>query len=84
MEREAEASRMVLKTFLENYNRSLGKSELQDSDVEIISHANIPFDPSYPNKILVFALSIVCSLMMGLFMAIILEKGRRQKKYLGS
>jgi len=78
MEREAEASRMVLKTFLENYNRSLGKSELQDSDVEIISHANIPFDPSYPNKILVFALSIVCSLMMGLFMAIILEKGRRQ------
>lgn len=74
MEREADASRMVLKTFLENYNRSLGQRELEDSDVEIISDANIPFEPSYPNKILIFALSIIASLIMGIFIAVILEK----------
>ncbi len=78
MERDAQAARMVLKSFLENYNRSLGQTELNDSNVEIISDANIPFEPSYPNKILIFALSIIASLIMGLFIAIILEKTRLQ------
>lgn len=74
MERDAEASRMVLRSFLETYNRSLGKSELQSSEVEIISHASIPFEPSYPNKLLIFALSVIISMIFGVFIAVILEK----------
>ena len=80
LEREAEASRLVLKTFLESYRRSLGKNELQDSDVDIISHASVPTQESYPNRMLIFALSIFVSLMMGMFFAIIAEKLSSLKK----
>lgn len=74
LEREAEASRLVLKTFLESYNKSIGKAQLEESGVEIISHASVPTIAAYPNKMLIFALSIFTSLIMGIFLVIILEK----------
>lgn len=74
LEREAEASRLVLKTFMEAYKRSLDRSELLESNVDVISYAAIPLDPSYPNKILLLSLSIFVSLLLGVFLAFITER----------
>jgi len=74
LEREAESSRLVLRTFLETYKRTAGKEALQDADIEVISYAAVPYEPSYPNKKLILSLGAFVSLFFGLALAVFVEK----------
>ena len=76
LEREAEASRLVLKTFMEAYKRSLGKTDLLESNIDVISYATRPIESSYPNKTLLLSLSVFVSLLLGVFLAFIAERIR--------
>jgi len=74
LERESEASQMVLKTFLETYKKTLGRNDLQDPGAKILSHASIPQEPSSPKKALIISLGTFLSLLMGFMAALIVGK----------
>lgn len=74
LEREAEASKMVLKTFLETYKKTLGRDDLQDSGAHVLSYANVPLEPSSPNKALILSLGTFVSFLTGLLVALFAEK----------
>ena len=72
LNREVQASQNTLQSFLEEYNKSVDKDLTLDSDVKIISFANVPVKPSTPDKRLIFALGILTTLM-GSFFAVLLR-----------
>lgn len=74
LEREAESLRLVLRDFAESYRNSIGKHELQESNVSIISYAAVPLQASFPNKKLLLSLSVLLSLFLGVIFAVIIEK----------
>ncbi len=74
LEREVDSSRLVLKTFLETYKRSVGRDGLQASGVKVISDASVPQVPSYPNKLLFIALGAFLSLFLTVVFIVLVEK----------
>ncbi|MBX2834994.1 MAG: polysaccharide biosynthesis tyrosine autokinase [Micavibrio sp.] len=75
LEREAEASRMVLATLMQTYNKSIGQNDtLESLGINVLSYANVPYTPAYPNKPLLFSLAVFISLSLGLIIAILIEK----------
>lgn len=73
LEREAESSRVLLETFLSRFKETTNQEDLQKADARIISDAEVPVDPSFPNKKLILAVALVLSLMIGLGLAFLLE-----------
>ena len=74
LDREAEASRMVLKTFLETYKKTLGRNDLQEPGAQVLSYANVPLEPSSPNKALITSLGAFVAFLTGLLVALFAEK----------
>lgn len=74
LEREAASTRLIFDTFLQSYKRSDSKEELEEAEARIISYASPPQIPSYPNSPLMISLSGALSLMIGLALAVLLEK----------
>lgn len=74
IEREAEASRLILDTFLQTYKRNNEQEELQEPEARVISYAAIPNRPSYPNVMLVLSMAAALSLFLGLALVLLLEK----------
>ncbi|WPL11517.1 GumC family protein [Thiorhodovibrio litoralis] len=73
LEREAESSRVLLETFLSRFKETSNQEDLQQADARIISDAEVPSAPSFPNKKLILAVALVLSLMLGLGLAFLLE-----------
>lgn len=73
LEREAETSRVLLETFLSRFKETSNQDEMQQADARIISEAQVPTGPSFPNKKLIMAVVLVLSLMVGLGLAFLLE-----------
>ncbi|MEM7617853.1 MAG: polysaccharide biosynthesis tyrosine autokinase, partial [Pseudomonadota bacterium] len=73
-EREAEVARLLFDRFLESYKRSDEQEKIQDADARIISYATVPPRPSFPNKKLIFAISLLLSAVTGLIVSVIFEK----------
>lgn len=73
LEREAESSRVLLETFLSRFKETSNQEDLQQADARIISAAQVPVEPSFPNKKLILAVALVLSLMVGLGLAFLLE-----------
>ena len=75
LEREAEANRLLLTTFLSRFKEMSSQQDpdVHKPDVTIISTANIPVKPSFPKKIPILALSIVASGFVGLLLVFFVE-----------
>lgn len=73
LEREAEASRALLEDFLGRAKETRLQQSIQQSDARIISHAEVPLYPSFPNKRLLLGLAGLLSGLLGLFLAFIAE-----------
>ncbi|NKN34551.1 GumC family protein [Marichromatium bheemlicum] len=73
LERDAESSRVLLETFLSRFKETSNQEDLQQADARIISEAQVPVVPSFPNKKLIVAVALVLSLMIGLGLAFLLE-----------
>jgi capsular exopolysaccharide synthesis family protein len=73
LEREAESSRVLLETFLSRFKETTNQQDLQKADARIISDAQVPVAPSFPNKTLMLAVALVLSSMVGLGLAFLLE-----------
>ncbi len=77
LEREAAANRAVFETFLNRFKET-EQIGFEQPDARIVYEADIPTDPSFPNKRLLLAVAFVGSLGIGLglvYVAEILETG---------
>ena len=74
-EREAEANRILLANLLARQSEAVSQEDLdfQQADARIISYADIPLEPSYPNKVAVVALLFVGSTVLGLLLILLVE-----------
>jgi polysaccharide biosynthesis transport protein len=76
LEREANAARNLLETFLEQAQQLRSQDDIgtQRTDASIISAAAIPRFPSYPRKTLALAAAIVVGGVVGVLLALLLER----------
>lgn len=73
LEREAEANRVLLETFLARFKETTNQQDIQQADARIISRADTPIFPSFPNKRLIMVLVIFASAGLGVGLAFLLE-----------
>jgi capsular exopolysaccharide synthesis family protein len=65
----ATSSRSMYEAFLGRLNQSQGREGIQAPDARVISNAEVPASPSYPQTGLVIGLSIPAGLLLGLALA---------------
>jgi len=70
---EAAASRSLLDTFLANLDRTALQLDLVQPDARILSRAEAPTWPSYPQRRILLALAVLTSLMVSLAIVFALE-----------
>jgi capsular exopolysaccharide synthesis family protein len=73
LEREAQASRVLLETFLARFKETTSQEGLQQADARIISRADVPTIPSFPKKKLSLLLVIFASASIGVGLVFLLE-----------
>lgn len=73
LELEAATSRALFETFLTRYKEIANQNNLQQPDARIISRADPPETPSYPNKPLLLFLAFVASTVLGFILAFLVE-----------
>lgn len=75
LEREAEANRKILETFLSKFKSTLTQKdiEVQQPNAQILSRAITPVEPSFPKKIPLLALAFVGSAIIAMIIIIIRE-----------
>lgn len=76
LEREANANRTLLETFLARFKETSTQEDLdiQQADARIISFAEPPVAPSFPKKRLIIALVVVGSTLLGILLAFVVER----------
>jgi succinoglycan biosynthesis transport protein ExoP len=72
-QREAQANHALYDRLLARAKETSIESGLQTADAHIISHADVPLRPSYPNKPLVLALSFIGAALLASLLVIGLE-----------
>jgi capsular exopolysaccharide synthesis family protein len=75
LERDAEANRALLTMLMARQKETLSQEnfDFQQADARIISYADIPTDPSFPNNIAILALLFLGSTSLGLFIILFIE-----------
>jgi succinoglycan biosynthesis transport protein ExoP len=74
LESNAASAKSMYEAFLARLNQTQDQQGIQTPDARIISRAEIPNKPSYPNKLLVLGVAIPVGLLLGLMFAAILER----------
>jgi polysaccharide biosynthesis transport protein len=74
LEREAQANRALYENFLSRFKETAEQEDMQQADARLIARADVPLDPSFPNKKLFVVLALLGSAMIGVFLAIIIER----------
>jgi polysaccharide biosynthesis transport protein len=73
LDREAEAGRVLLETFLARFKETTSQEGLQQADARIISYADVPTEASFPKKKLTLLLVMIASGGLGVGLVILLE-----------
>jgi succinoglycan biosynthesis transport protein ExoP len=73
LEREAEASRSLLQTFLQRYKQTNDQDSIQRPDARVLARAAAPETPAEPRSAIVLAGAAMVGLMAGLALAFWLE-----------
>ena len=73
LEREAQAGRVLLETFMARFKETTSQNGLQQADARIISRADVPTEPSFPKKKLTLILVIFASAGLGVGLVFLLE-----------
>ncbi|HMR33250.1 MAG TPA: GNVR domain-containing protein [Geminicoccaceae bacterium] len=73
MEREVEASRVLLESLLARQQETAQQEGIQQADAKILSRAAVPDSPSFPNKKLFMALALLASAFGGVSLAYVLQ-----------
>ncbi|MGA7676569.1 MAG: polysaccharide biosynthesis tyrosine autokinase [Rhizomicrobium sp.] len=70
----ATSTRAMYEAFLGRLNQTQGQEGIQTPDARIISNAEVPQSPSFPNKMLAIGISIPAGLILGLMFAFAAER----------
>jgi polysaccharide biosynthesis transport protein len=73
LEREAEASRALLETFLARSKETGSQEDLQQADAMVISRASLPESPSFPRRKLLLIAAVGGAGLLGLMLALVVE-----------
>jgi len=65
LEREAEAERELLTTYINRFKELASQQKAQQPDARIIADAVAPEEPKYPQRALIFGVAFLGSLLMG-------------------
>jgi capsular exopolysaccharide synthesis family protein len=74
LELEAESNRRIYEAFLGRFKSLSDQEGIQESDARLISRATVPRAPSFPNKRVVVGGGLVFSLLLGLAVALFLDR----------
>ena len=73
LERDAEASRLILEEFIQRFKQTREQDELVQPDARVLSRASAPKSPASPRKLLNFIIGMLLGGIMGVGLALILE-----------
>ena len=73
LQREAKANRDLYETFLSRFKETSTQEDMQQIDARIITRADLPSAPSFPNKRMIIALVFVSSIFLGVVLAFAME-----------
>lgn len=73
LDREAEANRLLLQTFMTRFKETSSQDGMQQADARIISRADVPAVPSFPKKKLLLSLIAFIGVAVGTGLAFLLE-----------
>jgi exopolysaccharide transport family protein len=74
LEREAQANRTLLETFLTRSKETHSQQSFQQADASILSPAAVPNGPSYPNKKMMVAVALLIAGGIGVILAFLIEQ----------
>lgn len=74
LEAKASSSRQLYEAFLGRFKESQGQEGIQTPDARIISRAETPKSPTFPNKSLSFGVAIPGGLLLGFLLAMLAER----------
>lgn len=74
LEREAQANRTLLETFLARSKETRSQESFQQADASILSPAAVPNGPSYPNKKMMVFVAMVVAGGIGVILAFLIEQ----------
>lgn len=74
LESSAKSARAMYEAFMARLNETRGQEGIQSADARVISRAEMPSAPSYPNKKLAAAVITPGALFLGLLLAFVIEK----------
>ena len=73
LDREAEANRLLLQTFVNRFKETSSQDGMQQADARIISEADVPTIASFPKKKLILVLVAFAGVGLGVGLAFLLE-----------
>lgn len=73
LDREAEANRLLLQTFLTRFKETSSSDGMQQADARIISKADVPVYASFPKKRIIMVVAAVIGLGAGVALAFLME-----------
>lgn len=76
LERESQADKTMLEQFLTRFQESSAQKDLgsQEADARVISRADVPIDPAFPQKGLFLAVVIVAATFLGVLLVFVVEQ----------
>ncbi|MFO1067339.1 MAG: polysaccharide biosynthesis tyrosine autokinase [Geminicoccaceae bacterium] len=74
VEREAASARTIYEAFLNRLREVSEAHELQQPDAVLLSRAEVPLDPAFPNKLLIVLVAAGASVMLGVVLAFAVEQ----------
>jgi succinoglycan biosynthesis transport protein ExoP len=74
LEREAQANRMLYENMLNRFKETSESQDIQQPDATVIAKADIPLQPSFPNKPLFVFTAMLASICLGTALALLAER----------
>lgn len=74
LEREAQANRALLETILARFKETSAQEDIQNADARVISAADVPVRPSFPNKVLIIGGTFFAATVLGIFLVFVIEQ----------
>lgn len=74
LEREAQSTRTLYETFQSRFKETEAKGQVQTPDSRRLDRAPVPGAPSFPNTFLIMGLTLLGSIVLGVVIALLLER----------
>ena len=74
LQREADANQNFLELVMARFKETSAQQGFHRADARILARAALPRWPSFPNKLLLLSLAVVCSVFLGILIAFAVEQ----------